>query len=413
MKRVAAILVLAIVVGVAGGILAAPAITAPAADPKIVAEASNTFAANLYGKLAAQPGNLFFSPLSIETALVMTSAGAKGETLQQMARTLGVSQGRDDVDWAGVHSSFGAFMKDLLARKDDVKPHGYLLSATNALWGQKGFEFLPAFLKVVDGNYGALLNDVEFKADTEGARKTINAWTERPTRGTIKDLLHPGVLTDQTRLVLTNAIYFKGLWERPFNQQMTRDAPFHLTAAKEVKAPMMHAIEGRYGYMETDTLQAVQMWYKGGDVSMIILLPKKVDGLAAVEKGLTLKFLAKTIDALDETEVNVTLPKFMVTAEFELSKTLAAMGMTEAFDPAKADLSGMTGQKGLFLSSAVHKAFVIVEETGTVAAAATELSGAGGKPYDFVADHPFLFLIRHEPTGTILFMGRVADPTAK
>jgi serpin B len=413
MKRIAAVLVLALVVGVAWGMVAAPASTAPAPNPKVVAEASNAFTANLYGKLAGQPGNLFFSPASLETALVMTCAGARGETMQQMAMTLSVSQGRDRVDWSGVHRDFGAFLKDLNAKKGDAKPLGYQLSVANALWGQKGFEFLPDFLKVVQDNYGAGLSDVDFMGDTEGARKIINAWVERATREKIKDLLHPGVVTDLTRLVLTNAIYFKGQWEQPFKKEGTHDEPFHLTAAKEVTTPMMNG-KAHFGYRRFDIFEAVQLMYEGRDLSMIILLPKQVDGLAAVEKKLMPEILAMNHGSFDRMEIFLTMPKFTVTAEFELSKTLAAMGMTDAFDAGKADFSGMTGQKDLFLSAVVHKAFVDVNETGTEAAAATAVPAAaadGGGEIHFTADHPFLFLIRHEPSGTILFIGRMADPT--
>lgn len=410
MKCTTGVLVVAVVVGVAWGSVAAPAIAAPAPKPKAAAEANDAFAASLYGQLAGQQGNLFFSPNSIETALAMTCAGAKGETLQQMAVALGVSNGRDDVNWSAVHGRFGAFLKGLNAKKAGAKPLGYQISVANALWGQKGFEFLPDFLKVVQDNYGAGLNDVDFKGDADGARKVINAWVEKATQEKIKDLLQPGVLSDQTRLVLTNAIYFKGQWQQQFDKKMTRQGPFHLTAAKEVKATMMHA-EGFYGYMATDAFEAVQLMYQGRDLSMIILLPKEVDGLAAIEKGLTPKFLAKDLAHFESEELLVSLPKFTVTAEFELSKTLASMGMKDAFDADKADFSGMTGKKGLFLSAAVHKAFVDVNEAGTEAAASSAMSAAGGVPSQFTADHPFLFLIRHESSGTILFMGRVADPT--
>jgi serine protease inhibitor len=416
MKCLVAIVVLAMAVGIVWGMVAGHATSAPAPNPKIVAEAGNTFAANLYGQLAARPGNLFFSPMSLDTALLMTCAGARGDTQQQMAITLGVSTGRDDVDWAGVHSSFSAFLKDLLAKKDTVTVLGYQLSAANALWGQKGFDFLPNYLKVVQDNYGAGLSDVDFAADTEGARKTINAWTERATRDKIKDLLQPGVLTTQTRLVLTNAIYFQGQWEHPFRKTATSPGAFHPTTDKNaatLAVPMMRGHE-HYGYLAGDNFQAVQLMYAGRNLSMILLLPKDVDGLAAVEKQLTPQFLAAKLGSFRNEDIYLTMPKFTVTTECELAPTLAAMGMKDAFDAAKADFSGMTGKKGLFLSAVIHKTFVDVNEAGTEAAAATAIPAAaadGGDEMHITVDHPFLFLIRHEPFGAILFMGRVTDPT--
>jgi len=204
-----------------------------AAESSVVVEPNNAFAAGLYAKLAGTEGNLFFSPNSIETALVMTAAGARGNTLDQMAAVLGFPR-RADLDWTGIHKAFGVFLKDLNAEKGaDGKPRPFQLSVANALWGQKGYAFLPDYLKLVKDNYGAGLSELDFQADTEGSRKTINTWVEKETRDKIKDLLKPGILTADTRLVLTNAIYFKGNWAEQFKADQTKDEPFHLGGGKD------------------------------------------------------------------------------------------------------------------------------------------------------------------------------------
>ena len=384
----------------------------PASQPSAVAEANNAFAADLYGKLAGDGGNLFFSPNSIETALVMTAAGARGNTADEMAKVLHVPAGQVDQ-----HKAFGAFLKDLNAEKGaDGKPRQFQLSVANALWGQKGFTFLPDFLELVKDNYGAGLSDLDFKADTEGARKTINAWVEKETRDKIKDLLKPGILTADTRLVLTNAIYFKGKWTNPFEKAGTKEEPFHLGGGKDVKAPLMNR-EGKYGYKETADYQAVRLPYAGNELSMVVILPKKVDGLAAVEKTVTAEVLNKDLANMAREEVVLALPKFKMTREFGLGDTLAGMGMKDAFSAGAANFSGMNGKKDLFISAVVHKAFVDVNEEGTEAAAATAVGISAtsvmiepNPPKVFRADHPFLFLIRHDASGAVLFMGRVADP---
>jgi serpin B len=402
---------------------------APADTSALATPTSNAFAANLYAKLAAEKGNLFFSPFSIDVALAMTSAGARGKTYDEMAKVLDfplMTETEHDPYRTRLHQNLGAFLKDLNAEKGaDGKPRGYQLSVANALWGQKGEPFLPEFLKVLKDNYGAGLSDVDFRSDVEGARKTINTWVEKETKDKIKDLLKPGILDPRlTVLVLTNAIYFKGNWADQFKKEDTKDEPFHLAADQEVKAPLMHRT-GQYGYFEEEMIQGLKLPYAGNELSMVILMPKKVswtfegkttDALSDLEKELTAAKLEAWTKKLRTQKVIVTIPKFKTTAEFELSATLSAMGMKEAFTMA-ADFSGMNGKKDLFISAVVHKAFVDVNEEGTEAAAATAvIMGRGAAvaappPAVFKADHPFLFLIRHEKSGAILFMGRIVDPT--
>jgi serpin B len=409
--------------------------------PAWVAEANNAFAADLYAKLSAAEGNLFFSPFSIETALAMTSAGASGNTAAEMIRVLNVVGPINQREGtAPVHKAFGAFLKDLNAEKGaDGRPRAIQFSAANALWGQKGLEFLPDFLKLVKDSYGAGLSNLDFAKDAEGARQTINAWVEKATRDKIKDLLKPSMLSPDTRLVLTNALYFKGAWAEKFEKRATQEAPFQAAGLaigdgplkteyaivyQPKPVPMMHRTDS-YGYFEEERFQGLKLPYVGNELSMVILLPKKVswvfegktlDALKSLEKELTPKSLEAWMAKFRTRKVDVSLPRFKVTQEFELSKTLAAMGMKDAFDANAADFSGMTGKKDLFIAAVAHKAFVAVDEEGTEAAAATAVVmdlalAAPETPAVFKADHPFIFMIRHEKSGAILFMGRVNDPT--
>jgi serpin B len=379
---------------------------APVADKAEAAKGNNKFAMDLYHKLAGEKGNLFFSPASISTALAMTYAGARGETASQMAKTLHFT-----LDEPKLHPALGALLFDLNAQNKD---QGNKLSMANALWAQKGHPFEPEFVKLNKDNYGAGLNEVDFREAAEQARETINAWVAKQTQDRIKDLLSEGVLTPQTRLVLTNAIYFKGIWANKFTKEATREAPFHFSAMEKVNVPLMTQTD-KFNYLDGKSFQALQLPYKGKNLSMVVLLPQKVDGLAELEKSLTAEQLTTWLGKLHEREVIVSLPRFQLTSEFSLKETLSKLGMPLAFSP-EANFSGIDGQKDLYLSAVVHKAFVDVNEEGTEAAAATgavarTLSVQVDPTPIFKADHPFLFLIRDERTGSILFLGRVINPS--
>lgn len=383
---------------------------AAAAEPepvtsKTVYDGNTAFAVDLYHRLADDaPGNLFFSPLSLSSALAMTYAGARGETAQQMAEVLHFPPEQEPL-----HRTFAALTREFNAESED-----YELSVANALWGQKDFEFLKPFVKTLDAYYGAGLNHVDFAADPESVRDRINGWVEDQTGGKIQNLIGPGMLDALTRLVLTNAVYFKGLWAEQFKTSDTRDEPFYLTGDETVTAPLMH-ITHKFGYVEKDQFLALEMPYKGHTLSMVVLLPKEKDGLAAFEESLTPETLAECVTSLREQDVVVAIPRFKMTSEFQLQKVLAEMGMPLAFSGA-ADFSGMTGKPDLFISAVLHKAFVDVNEEGTEAAAATGVImkltavAAPSSPPVFRADHPFAFLIRDRQSGSILFMGRVVDP---
>lgn len=373
------------------------------ADRKAIVEGNNRFAFDLYGQLRQQEGNLFFSPASVSTALAMTSVGARGQTAEQMNKALHFSLEQDRL-----HPAFG-----LLHRDFNDKHKGYQLSVANALWGQKGYSFLTDFVKLTKDHYGAGFQEVDFAGDAEQARQTINAWVEKQTQDKIKELFKPNTLNADSRLVLTNAIYFKGDWAKKFDKQATRDESF-LGTAQKIKVPLMRQ-SGKFKYLAGDTFQALELPYVGMELSMVILLPKKVDGLSEFEKSLTAANLAAWLEKMRETEMDdVLLPRFKTTAEFQLNRELTALGMTDAFVPDKADFSGMNGKRDLFISRVVHKAFVDVNEEGTEAAAATGVEvGVTSAPAQrnvFRADHPFMFLIRDNRFGGILFLGRLVNP---
>ncbi|UCF80332.1 MAG: serpin family protein [Acidobacteriota bacterium] len=388
-----------------------------------VAARLNGFAFDLHAELRAEEGNLFFSPFSISSALAMTYAGARGDTAAQMAAVLRLPPADE-----GVHSKLGALVSELHARGEETD---CALHVANALWGQRGLGFRPEYLELIKTSYDGDLRELDFKKDTEGARRTINAWVEEKTFEKIKNLIPRGILKKLTRLVLTNAIYFKGKWARTFDEASTRPAPFH-SPTGEREVPMMHQT-GRFGYTEDGAVQVLEMPYGTPDsgaasersperLSMLVVLPKDESSLGALEDSVNAEKLERWINRLRNEKVKVYLPKFKLTERFLLGKILQEMGMTYAFqtvEPSRADFSGITTEEKLAISEVIHKAFVDVNEEGTEAAAATAVVMArvvGGtfKPSTpvFRADHPFLFFIRDNGTNAILFMGRVVDPKA-
>lgn len=377
------------------------------ADVKTVVRENNQFAADLYGRLARQPGNLFFSPYSISSALAMTYAGARGKTAEQMAHTL-----RFELPADQTHAGFRQLNADL--RGGANRP--FELSVANALWAQKGYEFAPPFVQLIRKDYGGALQTVDFKTAPESACDTINRWVATETRDKIKDLIPPGAINPQTRLVLTNAIYFKSAWESEFAESATKPAPFTTGAGSKVQVPMMHAVR-RTNYFENDSVQVLALPYQQNQLSLVAVLPKQAGGLAAVERDLSADRLAEWIGKAKQYEVDTFVPRYKITAEFMLKDVLAPMGMALAFSD-KADFSGMTTQEPLQISQVIHKAFVDLNEKGTEAAAATAVTVktlAMPLPQKlqrvtFRADHPFVFLIRENRTGSILFMGRLETP---
>ncbi len=379
-------------------------------EMETLVKGNNAFAMDLYTRLTEQDKNIFYSPYSISAALAMTYGGARAETAKEMASTLHFTMGQ-----AGTHPAFGKLIADLNAGGGRGDRRMFELVVANAIWCQTGCPFEPAFRNLVKTHYGAGLNDVDFAQATEQARQTINAWVARQTKDKIKDLIARGMLDAMTRMVLTNAIYFKSNWAEPFTKRATRDQPFHLAAGGDVTVPMMHQVQ-RMGYMEGDGFQMVEMPYVGHQLSMLVMLPRKTSGLPEFERTLTADTLDQWLKAVRNRRVDLFLPRFKTTSQFNLSKVLKAMGMRDAFSPDAADFSGMTTAQRLFISEVIHKAYVDVNEEGTEAAAATAVGMKASamprpeEPVVFRADHPFMFIIRHRQTGSILFAGRLANP---
>jgi serpin B len=377
----------------------------------VVVNSNNEFALDLYQELKGARGNLFFSPYSISTALAMTYAGARGQTEIEMADVL-----RFTLDQQPLHSAFSQLQSELNA----IRNKGSIeLSVANSLWAQEGYSFLDSFFDLNRTTYGAGLHFVDYKRDTETARITINAWVEDKTHQKIKEIIKPGMINSGTQLVLCNAIYFLGDWLYQFDKRRTRDADFHVSRDTTIKVPMMQQLS-KFKFKDFGSFSAIEFPYEGNDLSMVIFLPQNIDGLAGLERELTYDNVKNWINKLstsDDNEVLVKLPKFTTTQELELKDYLVTMGMTHVFSRL-ADFSGMTGKRDLFIDEVIHKAFVDVNEKGTEAAAATvvgvkTVSIKSKGPLLFQADHPFVFLIRDNITGSILFIGRIIDPTSK
>ncbi|MBC8276169.1 MAG: serpin family protein [Chloroflexi bacterium] len=381
------------------------------ADLATLVDGNSTFAFDLYQALREADGNLFYSPHSISLALAMTYAGARGETAQQMADTLDfiLPQNR-------LHPAFNSLDLQLGRRGEGAKGkdgEGFRLNIVNAIWGQKDYEFLSEFLDLLAVNYGAGLRILDFASAPEESRITINKWVSDRTEGRIEDLIPQGLIDTLTRLVLTNAIYFNAAWQYPFQEDMTEDGPFYLLDGGEVIVPMMRQAE-LFGYAEGDGYQAVELPYDGGELSMVILLPQ-AGHFEAFEGSLDAQQVDGIIGRLEHRQVTLAMPRFEFESSFGLKRTLTSMGMPLAFSGG-ADFSGMTGNRDLFIAEVVHKAFVSVDEAGTEAAAATAvvmpMAMPPEEPVEVTVNRPFVFLIHDIEAGTILFVGRVINPSA-
>ena len=382
----------------------------PAGDLQQLVADNNAFALDLYRTVASSGQNFFHSPYSISLALAMTYGGAGGQTETQMASTLQFS-----LPQARLHPAFNALDLDLASRGADAAGQDggeFRLNIVNAIWGQKGYPFLDSYLDLLAVNYGAGLNVLDFTAEPEPSRLTINDWVSRQTEQRIQDLLSPGSITSGTRLVLTNAIYFNAAWDSPFEESDTRDADFLLIDGGTVSVPMMRQ-EAYYRYADVTGVKVVELPYDGREVAMVVLLPE-LGQFDAFRAGLNATTLSSYLAALQYTNLRLGVPRFTVQTDLPLSEALAGMGMTDAFLPSLADFSGMDGTRNLSIMRVVHKAFVTVNEAGTEAAAATgAVVGATSVPPPPVPvdlDRPFVFLILDIPTGAILFLGDVVNP---
>jgi len=377
--------------------------------------ASNTaFALNLYGQLATNQGNLFFSPYSISTCLAMTYAGARGETAAQMTQVMGFGTNQPQ---------FASLFGELQAELEAIQQTNALeLNTANALWTQEGFPFLPAFLETATNQYQASINQVDFRTEADAATQDINNWVAQETRNKIQNMVPSGAITPYTRLVLVNAIYFLGAWTQAFAASNTLTQPFYLTSNSQVQVPLMYQpdpifhgdVGMAFNYMSGSNFQAIELPYASNQASMVILLPTQVEGCRQLEQQLCPAFLSGVLAQMNPQFLDVFLPRFAVESSFELTGTLGEMGMPDAFVPGAADFSGIDGTNDLYISHVLHKAWGAVNEAGTEAAAATVgIIGilAMPMPLVFRADHPFIFFIRDTQSGSLLFLGRVADPS--
>ena len=368
------------------------------------ASMNNAFAARLYGIVSGDAGNVFFSPLSISTALAMTYAGASGNTAREMEQALSFTLSGD-----ALHATVNETLSPILGSVAELR-------LANRLWPQQGLSLEKPFLALIAEYYRAPVEPLDFRGSAEPSRLRINAWVGERTKQKIPELLAKGTIDPSTAMVLTNAVYFMGVWQYQFKPAATKPEPFTAAAGVVVQTPLMHQTL-QTGYGETADAQVVELPYTGSThgprLAMDVILPKDAGGLAAVEKNLVSAGIASYVGSLTRAEVDVTLPRFKTSWRRSLNSALQALGMREAFS-ASADFSAMTRGGGLFISLVQHEAFVDVNERGTEATAATAVvmtKSAAPRRVVFRADRPFLFLLRDTASGLVLFMGRFAKPS--
>ena len=381
-------------------------------DLNQLAAGNRDFALDLYQQLKDEGGNLFYSPYSISSALAMTYAGAESKTAEEMAAVFHFL-----IEADRLHPAFNALDQylDGLAKQEVSDDMGevFQLNIANAIWGQKDFHFESDFLDTLASNYGAGLRLLDYVIEPEKSRVTINDWVSDQTEERIQDLIPQGAINSDTRLVLSNAIYFKATWLEPFEESLTEDKVFRGLDGEEYFTPMMSlGSDASFLYYQAEGFQAVDLPYLGGQVSMLVIVPDE-GKFTDFEVNLNSEILDEIVGNLAYQPMFLNFPKFEFETEISLATILAKMGMPSAFSDG-ADFSGMTGNKDLFISDVFHKAFVSVDEEGTEAAAATavvmSVTSAPENPLRLEVDRPFLFLIRDIQTNSILFMGRVLEP---
>lgn len=371
------------------------------------------FAFDLYQRLSEEEGNLFFSPYSISMALAMTYAGASADTETQMARTMHFTLTQDQI-----HPAFNR-LDLLLSAHGQGEPSSesdqeqFKLSIANSIWGQEGYPFLPEFLDTLAENYGAGIRIVDYVEDAETARLEINQWVSDQTEDRIKDLIPQGVLNSLTRLVLANAIYFKAPWLHQFDPANTTPAAFNKLDGSIISVPMMTQTQS-FGYIDGESFFALELPYQGGTASMIVIVPEP-GTFQEAEQSLYMESWRGLLDQLEPTRIRLSMPLFEYESSIALKSVLESMGMVDAFSIDAADFSGMDGTLELYILDLLHKAFVAVDEEGTEAAAATAVIMSSkamlDPPIEIQVDRPFVFMIRDLETNSIIFMGRVLDPS--
>jgi serpin B len=382
-----------------------------------VAAANNAFALRVYSELAERPGNVVVSPFSMETMLAMASIGASGETASQIDKITGLQEKR---------SVYPRAFKALLNEMRQTNDLGCQLNVANSLWVQTGFPLKGAFKKTIADDFGGQSSEIDFAASPEKACERINSWFKDQTHGRISEMIAPGSVHSQTDLVLANAAYFKGRWAAEFDDGNTQSRAFRRDGTNSISVPMMFG-DNLCGYAETADVQVLEMFYtdpiffteptpvNSNRFSMVIFLPRNIDGLRSLEHSLTNEKMTELLNQIAIIKVAVNLPKYSIGSRFDLKPALQKMGMLDAFLEDRADFSKISTRKPLFVNEVCHQSWLRVDESGTEAAAGSFLSMTHGiAPRDvkvFNADHPFLFMIRDNQTGIILFLGRVADPS--
>jgi serpin B len=382
--------------------------TLSADKTKALATGSNAFAFDLWRRTKKEKGNFAFSPASISMAFAMTYGGAKGETASQIKKVF-----HFDEEPSALMTSWGALSRALTDSARPIK-----LRIANRLFGEETYKFEKTYLDQTKNAFGAPLETLDFKTAPEPARQRINAWVEEQTEKRIRDLLPPDSIKSLTRMVLANAIYFLGDWEQQFDAKVTRDETFHTSATATKKVPTMRQTK-HFAVGQVGGARVLELPYKGGAASLLVVMPDQVDGLSALEGTISSASLDGWRKALAEQNVDVSLPRFeLKPPSLPLGSELSALGMPLAFDKAKADFTGIGNPSDpaerLAIDEAFHKAFVKVDEKGTEAAAATAVvMGARGlpeRPMEFKVDRPFLFFVIEKPSDLVLFMGRVTEP---
>jgi serpin B len=360
----------------------------------------NELAIDLYRAVVAdEGGNAIVGPYSVTFALGMIYAGARGDTATEMADVLHVG----DLDPAAWHEGINAYDLTLDARTAG-SPTEWV--AANKVWTQEGLALRDEYLDILTGAYGAPLAEADFGADPEGIRQVVNGWVDDQTNELIPQLFPPGSFGAPTQMVLVNAVAMDAPWEFPFDPAMTRDEPFTRADRSTVQVPMMHYDEFLPSLWRED-LQAVEVPYGGGALSMVVIVP---NDLEAFESELTSESLTAVIDAIDDGGIHLSLPRWTARTHVQLNEILSDLGMPTAFSPA-ADFSGMVEGGGLWLDQVEHEAVIEVDEEGTRAAAATGGEMAASHGPTVAVDRPYLYVIRDRGSGAILFIGRVLDPT--
>ena len=390
-------------------------VTSPDVPGNIIQQLANdntTFALEFYDQVRDDEGNIIFSPISLSLALAMTLAGAETTTEDAMSEALQFSLPEDDL-----YNAFNALLLAInQSEQENIENNAnsnFQLNIANSIWAQSGYNYEKTFLDILGENFGAGVFNVDYVQAPQMAREAINQWVEDETEEKIKDLIPSGAITDLTRLVLANAIYFKGAWRYQFDASQTAEAPFYRLDGSSINVDMMKLGSERLRYYQGQNYQVVSLPYMSPDFEMTIIMPE-LESFSEFESSLTQEELASIISTMNTEQIELEMPKFDFETTINANEALKSLGMSEAFVAGMADFSGITKDEDLLITDVLHKATIIIDEEGTEAAAATAvivgLEALPPDPISLMIDQPFLFFIQHQPTGSILFMGRVTQP---